>query len=121
VVKAVLDTNILIDFLNGREEARLEIRRHTDRAISIITWIEVMAGATTDTVVACRGLLAIFEQVGVTPAVAERTVVLRQQRRMKLPDAVILATAQVAGGMLITRNMRDFADDQPGIRIPYQL
>lgn len=44
MVKALLDTNILIDFLNGVPQARDEIARYRRTAISIITWMEVMAG-----------------------------------------------------------------------------
>jgi predicted nucleic acid-binding protein len=43
-VKAVLDTNILIDLLNGRVEANNEAGRYSGLAISRISWIEVLAG-----------------------------------------------------------------------------
>ena len=48
VRKALLDTNILIDYLAGIAQARAEMERYAMPAISIITWIEVMAGATPD-------------------------------------------------------------------------
>lgn len=38
---------------------------------------------------------------------AERSVMLRQQRNMKWPDAIMLATAQVNARQLITRNHKD--------------
>jgi predicted nucleic acid-binding protein len=40
---------------------------------------------------------------------------------MKLLDATILATAQVNGAILVTRNTQDFPANMPGIRIPYTL
>jgi hypothetical protein len=40
---------------------------------------------------------------------------------MKLPDAIIQATAEGAGRVLITRNTRDFPASTPGVRIPYTL
>ena len=40
---------------------------------------------------------------------------------MKLLDAYILATAQVNGAILITRNIKDFPAAMPGIRVPYTL
>jgi predicted nucleic acid-binding protein len=40
---------------------------------------------------------------------------------MKLMDAYILATAQVNGAILITRNTKDFPAEMPGIRIPYTI
>jgi len=33
--------------------------------------------------------------------------------------AIIWATAQVHGLLLITRNVRDFPPDEPGVRMPY--
>ena len=45
MVRSLLDTNIIIDHLNGVAEAQEEIRRHDGPAISIITWMEVLVGA----------------------------------------------------------------------------
>jgi predicted nucleic acid-binding protein len=44
MVKALFDTPILIDFLNGIDDARSELDRHQDKAISTITWMEVQGG-----------------------------------------------------------------------------
>jgi predicted nucleic acid-binding protein len=42
-------------------------------------------------------------------------------RKLKLPDAFILATAQTASVLLVTRNTRDFSSTDPQIRIPYTI
>jgi predicted nucleic acid-binding protein len=42
----LFDTNIFIDYLRGIRQARSECDKHSDRAGSIITWMEVMAGST---------------------------------------------------------------------------
>jgi predicted nucleic acid-binding protein len=94
MVKALFDTNILIDYLNAVPEARAELRRYGEKAVSIITWMEVMAGAHPDLEQATRGFLSGFEVVAVDEQIAERAVSLRRSRRIKLPDAVIWATAQ---------------------------
>ena len=39
----------------------------------------------------------------------------------KLPDAVIRATAQTTGRLLVTRNTRDFPPDDPWVREPCTL
>jgi len=44
-MKALFDTNILIDYLNAVKAAKAEIERPAERFISIITWMEVLAGA----------------------------------------------------------------------------
>ena len=48
MVGALFDTNILIDHLNAVPHAREEIGRFESRAVSIITWMEVMVGANDD-------------------------------------------------------------------------
>ena len=42
MVTGLFDTNILIDYLNGIEQAREEMRRFADKAISLVTWMDVM-------------------------------------------------------------------------------
>jgi predicted nucleic acid-binding protein len=119
--KVFFDTNILIDHLSGVERAGAELRRYQDRAISIITWMEVMAGSCSEDESRIRAFLAAFRCLPITPDVAERSFLVRKQRKLKLPDAIILATAETADRRLITRNTRDFPEDDPGIRIPYRL
>ena len=48
-------------------------------------------------------------------------VMLRRQHKMKLPDAIVWATAQVNKRLLVTRNTKDYPWDEPGIRVPYQI
>ena len=45
MVKALVDTNILIDFLSAVPAARDELNRYEEKAISVITWMEVLVGA----------------------------------------------------------------------------
>ncbi len=121
-MKPVLfDTVILIDFLNGVKAARKEIQAHTDRAISLVTWMEVMAGATEDEESATTLFLGTFINLPITPAVAERAVTLRKTLKVKLPDAIILATAQLEGRVFVTRNTRDFKPDDVAVVVPYRL
>jgi len=117
----LFDTNILIDCLSGVPAAKKEIDCYKDKAISIITWMEVMIGAAPEDVAATRAYLMTFLNLPLTVAIADRAVILRKKRRFKLPDAIIMATADVEGRLFITRNTRDFPVDDPGVRIPYQI
>jgi hypothetical protein len=119
VVKALFDTNILIDHLRGVPAARDELARYQDKAISVITWMEVLVGASPATAQATRRWLDSFMLIGVDGPVAERAVSLRKAHRMKLPDAIVWASAQVHAMLLVTRDTRDFPHDDPGIRVPY--
>jgi predicted nucleic acid-binding protein len=62
-----------------------------------------------------------FAQVRIDDGVAERAVILRKQHRLRLPDAIIWASAQTGQALLVTRNERDFPADAPDVRIPYRL
>lgn len=120
MVKALFDTNILIDYLNAAPEARDELGRHDDPAISIVTWMEVLVGAPPETEAATRVFLDGFTLVELDGDVAARAVSLRRAHRMKLPDAVIWATAQIHSMLLVTRNTKDYPANDPGIRVPYK-
>lgn len=50
---------------------------------------------------------------------AQKAVQLRKSLRLKLPDAIILATADEEGCILVTRNTKDFKVSDPRVRIPY--
>lgn len=121
MVKALFDTNILIDHLNAVPQARTELQRYRDRAISIVTWMEVMIGASEDVEAETRAFLGGFDVIGVDEEIAETAVGLRRGRRIRLPDAVIWATAQVHAMLLVTRNTKDFPANDPGVRAPYAL
>ena len=120
-MKALFDTNILIDYLNAVPEARTELRRYAEKAISIVTWMEVMIGAEPEVEAATRRFLDGFAVIEIDRPIAERAVGLRRSRRIKLPDAVIWATSQVHAMLLVTRNTNDFPADDPGVRAPYAL
>jgi predicted nucleic acid-binding protein len=121
MVKALFDTNILLDLIKGIEAARIELSRYEDRAISIVTVIEVLVGTTPATEAKERALLAEFALVPLDGLVAEETAILRRLHRVKLPDAIIWASARLQGRLLVTRNTKDFPADDPGVRLPYRL
>lgn len=121
MVKVLFDTNILIDYLNGIELAKAELERYPNKAISLITWMEVLVGVTPETDAIIRNFLNDFERLPIDVRVSEASVELRKKYRIKLPDAIIWATAQVHGRILVTRNTKDFATGEPGVSIPYFL
>lgn len=118
----VVDSVILIDYLNGIPHARAELARHRAPAISIITRMEVLVGcADAAEVGVVEGFLAGFTTVPLDGAVAAEAVRLRRERRLRLPDAIVYATARCRSAVLVTRNERDFPTAWPDVRIPYRL
>jgi predicted nucleic acid-binding protein len=121
-VKAMMDTNILVDYLRGVAAAQKELTNYTTPVISIVTWMEILIGAkTADEERHLRHFLKRFEVHPVTTPIAERAISIRRESRQRLPDAIIWATAQELNVVLVTRNTRDFPADHPGIRVPYRL
>jgi predicted nucleic acid-binding protein len=121
-VKAVFDTNILIDLLNGREEANDEAGRYSNLAISRICWIEVLTGTrNAEDQNRVESLLNSFEMIELDEPLAREAISLRQQYRLRLPDAIIWAAARLKDSLLVTRDSRDFPVGDPGIRVPYQI
>ena len=120
-MKVLFDTNIVIDALNGIASAHEEFASAEEHFISTISRIEVFAGYRNDADDAgARAVLARITELIIDAAVAEESVTLRRTTRLKLPDAIILATARVHGLTLSTRNTKDFSPTDPTIRIPYE-
>ncbi|MCF3649572.1 type II toxin-antitoxin system VapC family toxin [Synoicihabitans lomoniglobus] len=121
-MKAVIDSDVLIDYLQGVTAAREELIRYGRPCYSIISYMELLVGAqTTAERQAAEALLASLERVELSERVARRAVELRQNLRLKLPDAIVLASAETEGCILVTRNTRDFPANDPRVRFPYAV
>ena len=121
-----LDANILIDSLLDHNPARREITRIAESGarmwISRMAWIEVLSKGNDAVVRDAVLFLSRFGLDEIDDEISHRAAALRRERpRLKSPDAIILATAQIRGRVLITRNTKDFPAEMPGIRIPYKL
>lgn len=123
---ALFDTNILIDAINGYQEALIEFRCWRQPAISAITLIELQAGVSPN---GKQDVADVLAQVGfkiiqidaaiIAIAARIRSSSVRKRAKMALADALILATAQAHGLVVLTRNKKDFKC--PNVRIPYEL
>lgn len=115
------DTNILVDWLKDRPQAVAELSRYKRHRISRIVWAEILAGEPLEQRDTMQQIIAPFEVVDIDARIAATAADIRHRSRMKLLDALILATAQVNGAILVTRNTKDFPTNMPGIRVPYTL
>jgi len=121
MVTALFDTNILIDYLNGIEQAEAELSKYANKAISIITWMEIVTGTELKELDAVKEWLLEFNVKTIDSKIAERAATIRREKRIRLPDAIIWATAQVDSMLLVSRNTKDFPESEVGIWVPYQL
>lgn len=120
------DSNIVVDALTGYEPARSEIRRATERGtrawVSRMVWIEVLSKGSGEALRRAEVLLSGFGVDEIDAEIADRAASLSRDRpKLKSPDAIILATAMLRGRVLVTRNIKDFPAQMPGIRVPYTL
>jgi len=114
----VFDSNILIYHINGQLDIDMERILlncfNYPAYISTITAMEVLSwpGHTDETILSTTAFLTIFDEVSITSAIKNFAIEIRRNYRLKLPDAIIAATALDLGVPLITRNMKDFKDIQ---------
>ena len=52
--------------------------------------------------------------------VADRAVAICRTKKVRLPHAIVWATAQLHALLLMSRSPKDFSADWPGIRVPYK-
>jgi predicted nucleic acid-binding protein len=118
----IIDTCILIDYLRTIPQAKHYLATPIQRAISIMTWIEILVGAKSEAETHfLKQFLQQFQIIQLDTIISEQAIILRQQHRMRLPDAIIWATAKVHTAKLVTRNIKDFSEHHADIYIPYTL
>ena len=119
---ALFDSNIVIDFLNGIPQAATELAQYKHAYISPITWVEAQVKAPPGLEEATRQAIdANFKRIELDEATLQESLVLRRTHRLKLPDALIWASARINGWQLVTRNTKDFPAEWAGIRLPYVI
>lgn len=104
-MKYLLDTNTLIYLQNRKLANALPIGSY---AYSVISEIELLSWPQMqpEHELVWRGLLAPLHRVELDAAVRETAIRLRRERRLKLPDALIAASALVLDATLLTNDQQ---------------
>jgi len=109
----LIDSNVIIDFLAARlpDPGNAFVGRIMDEVpnLSVITKIEVLGFSTSQTVQSMlQNLIDSSLIFQLTDQIIEKTIELRKRIRIKIPDAIIAATALSENMVLVTRNALDF-------------
>lgn len=106
----LIDTNIIIHYLEGEHAVVSFLRGNRgELAISSITWMETLSYPfNPDEELLVRAFLREFKMIEISPQVMELSVEIRRMKKMKLPDAIIAASAIHHNLILVSRNIKDF-------------
>lgn len=113
-MSCVLDTNLLIYFLDEVDApeamARVEDAIRNGARFSVITRMEILGwrGHTESSRRHARNLLDRLHEISLTSVVVDKVIEIRSASSMKLPDAIIAASALAEALPLMTRNTADF-------------
>jgi predicted nucleic acid-binding protein len=99
----LIDTNVLILLFNNE---LVEPIPDGDLGYSIITEIELLSFAALepDEETLIRTNLQTLSQVPLTASIAEKTIQLRRQYRLKTPDAIVVASAWDCEAILVSND-----------------
>jgi predicted nucleic acid-binding protein len=102
-VRVLLDTNAVIYLQKGLLEVPLPLGEYL---ISVITEIELLSFAGLEEVQrdSLSRLIEDMEVVQIDQTVKQNAIVLRRDYRLKLPDALIAASALARDAVLVTND-----------------
>jgi predicted nucleic acid-binding protein len=112
----LIDTNAIIEFLAGNipiagnEWIQLIIEKNL-HCISVINQIELLGfnySIPSSDILILEEFIKSCNILPLTEPIVEETIALRKTHKIKLPDAIIAATAIVYDLFIVTRNTSDF-------------
>ncbi len=125
--KYLLDTNVLIYYSNGmlNEKPVIEEMFKESFNISIVSKIEYLGWAgyrgNDRQNKSAREFIDIGNVLDLDNKIAEETISIRQKYSIKIPDAIITATAKIYRLILVTANVYDFTGVGVEIINPFDM
>jgi len=112
----ILDSNILIYLSKGHKGIFEIIEKYSNIYISVITKMKVLGFPFKNEKerLFIEKIITSFEIIHTNDEIADITINYRKKKKIKIPDAIILATAKVKKANILTVNSSDFK----GIDLP---
>jgi len=108
----LLDTNAVIYYFRGMQKAiavfKLIEDANEEVNLSVITKIELLSFDNEDELKNIDRLLVNSRIFSLDDEIVDKTIEVRRKYKLKLPDAIIAATAMVNNLILVTHNKKDF-------------
>ena len=117
--EALFDSNIFVYISQKKLDFDKLIQNYDFFHSSIISYMEVMGYNFTDSreKLIVENLFHEFNIINIDNEIAESVIEIRKKKKIKLPDAIVYATASCYGLDLITRNENDFVNIDDTVRI----
>jgi predicted nucleic acid-binding protein len=111
--RLLADSNTIIDYVGNRlpEQAASWLDSHLNKgfSVSIISKIEVLGfNAEKDDLFQLTSFIQLGKLIELDNLIADKTIELRRKKKIKLPDAIIAASAIIHELALVTHNRTDF-------------
>lgn len=107
--KAIFDSNVII-YLSKNELPLSFLDQFDDVCISVITYMEILGYdfENQEEEKYIKDLISVFEIIYVDQKITDIVIKIRKKKKIKLPDAIIAATAISRDLQFVTRNVDDF-------------
>jgi predicted nucleic acid-binding protein len=119
--KFLLDTNIILEYLKGDSDVVHFLSEYANAVlyISVITRMELLSfhGITQDEEIHIREIMDSINVLHLSEEIEKLAIDVRRAMRIKLPDAVIAASAIVVDAVLFTRDRALTNINFPGLKI----
>ena len=115
----IFDTNVIIFISKNIIKVENLIAPDIKPSISIITYIEALGYKfqTLEDLFYMQQICSSCQLINISDLIALETINLRKKHRIKLPDAIIYATAVVENVPLLTNNTKDFIALDGGVKL----
>lgn len=116
---ALIDSNIILDFLMNKPAAVEEIKKYTKVHVSIVSYIEVMSILDPEDHVVANKFFNEVEIIQIERPIANEVAKIVAKGGITFLDAVIIATSIVKNILLVTCDDSSIFSNHPYTRHPY--